>query len=167
MGLHYVIGNLLDATQDYICHQVNCGGRMASGVAKAIRDKWPEVYYEYKAKYDEAEDFAENNEFDQDAAPSDYLLGHIQIINADGEGRYVINMFAQATYGYDGRRYTSYDAFQKCLDEIKTFVGKGSSLAFPWGIGCGLGGANWEVIRTMIWETLADDYDVWLYKLEE
>lgn len=165
MSLHYVIGDLLDATQDYICHQVNCGGRMASGVAKAIRAKWPEVYYEYRAKYDEAEDFASNNKYEAIAA--DYLLGHIQTVNADNEGRYVINMFAQQTYGYDGCRYTSYDAFQQCLDEIKTFVDKGSSLAFPWKIGCGLGGANWEVIRTMITETLAADYEVWIYKLEE
>ena len=167
MSLHYVKGNLLDATQDYICHQVNCRGVMNSGVAKAIRNKWPEVYFEYKAKYDYAKDCADNNKFDQDSMPSDYLLGTIQIVNADNEGRYVINMFSQADYGYDGKRYTSYDAFMRCLEDIKHFVAKGSSIAFPGHIGCCRGGANWNIIKTMIWETLADDYDIWIYELEE
>lgn len=162
--IYEIKGNLLNTRCDYICHQVNCMGKMNSGVAKAIRLKWPEVYDEYRVKCDEAEDFAINNKYE--VLPADYLLGHIQIVNADGEGRYVINMFAQQNYGYDGCRYTSYDAFQKCLDEIKAFIGTGSSLAFPKNIGCCRGGANWNVIKTMITEALCD-YDVYIYELEE
>ena len=37
--LHYRVGNLLNAPQKVIAHQVNCQGKMGSGVAKAIRDK--------------------------------------------------------------------------------------------------------------------------------
>ena len=44
-------GNILDSGADYICHQVNCQGAMNSGVAKAIRTKWPEAYNEYRAWY--------------------------------------------------------------------------------------------------------------------
>ena len=33
-------GDLLNANTDFICHQVNCQGKMNSGVAKAIRNKW-------------------------------------------------------------------------------------------------------------------------------
>lgn len=47
MGVHYKTGNLLDAPVDYICHQVNCQGRMASGIAKRIRERWPVVYDAY------------------------------------------------------------------------------------------------------------------------
>lgn len=36
--------NLLDAKNGIICHQVNCQGKMNSGVAKAIREKYPRVY---------------------------------------------------------------------------------------------------------------------------
>ena len=45
--IHHVKGNLLDSNCDYICHQVNCQGVMNSGVAKQIREKWPEVYESY------------------------------------------------------------------------------------------------------------------------
>ena len=40
-------GNLLDSDATVICHQVNCQGKMNSGVAKAIRNKYPRVYEEY------------------------------------------------------------------------------------------------------------------------
>ena len=64
-------------------------------------------------------------------------------------------------------QYTSYDAFWSCLYKIKDQVPKGSKIGFPMGIGCGLGGANWEVISTMIEEVLYKDFDVYIYQLEE
>ena len=45
--IHYVKGNLLDSNCDYICHQVNCQGVMGSGIARQIRERWPEVYKDY------------------------------------------------------------------------------------------------------------------------
>ena len=76
-------GNILDSGAAIICHQVNCQGKMNSGVAKAIREKWPEVYTRYRTKYECEVD----------------LLGQIQpvIINAD---QVVINMFALYYFGY-------------------------------------------------------------------
>lgn len=148
--VEYKIGNLLDAPVNYICHQVNCQGRMGSGIAKQIRERWPRVYDEYCKWYDSC----------------DAMLGHIQTIHIDN-GPSVINMAAQLFYGYDGRRYTSYDAFWSCLGEIKAIAPKGSKIGFPYKIGCGLGGANWQVISTMIIEVLGKDYDVYIYSLEE
>ena len=43
-----IYDDITKSNADYICHQVNCQGVMGSGVAKAIRDKWPQVYEEYK-----------------------------------------------------------------------------------------------------------------------
>ena len=44
-------GDLLVAQEelnlDIICHQVNCQGKMNSGIAKQIREKWPVVYKKY------------------------------------------------------------------------------------------------------------------------
>jgi hypothetical protein len=76
-------------------------------------------------------------------------------------------MFAQNGYGYDGKRYTSYDAFWSCLGKIKNKVPKGSKIAFPYNIGCCRGGANWEVICSMIVAVLNEDYDIYFYRLEE
>ena len=161
-------GNILDSGADIICHQVNCQGKMNSGVAKAIRQKWPKVYTEYKAKcdYEEAtiNDIfcgCENPPIDS----SECLLGDIQVVLID-ENKAVINMFAQQYYGYDKKRYTSYDAFWNCLWKIKRYINPEKTIAFPYNIGCVRGGANWNIIYAMIVEVLGKDYKVELWRLD-
>ena len=166
--VYYVKGNLLDAPVSYICHQVNCQGRMGSGIAKQIRERWPIVYDAYISAYKDREDEILHNcsSFEHIPNISETLLGYLQKVPVNEE-QIVINMFAQQSYGYDGKRYTSYDAFWACLDGIRNSVPKGSKIGFPYKIGCGLGGANWQVISAMIIEVLGKDYDVYIYSLEE
>lgn len=166
--VHYKDGNLLDADVDYICHQVNCQGKMSSGIAKQIRERWPIVYENYMAEFKEIEGKIIQlcGQWENEIDVSDVLLGRLQQVKVN-DTKTVINMFSQQYYGYDGKRYTSYDAFWDCLNGIKYSIPKGSKIGFPWGIGCGLGGANWEVIITMIEEVLRDDFDVYIYILED
>lgn len=168
MSITIVNGDLLNSHCDYICHQVNCAGAMNSGVAKAIRDKWPIVYEEYMNNYTMAVAKVSNpgDMYNYSREPSDVLLGTCQAVPIN-DHQFVINMFSQAGYGYDGERYTSYDAFYTCLERIAKTIPKGSSIAFPYLIGCCRGGANWNVIYEMIKQVLSSDYDVFLYKLEE
>lgn len=157
-------GNILDSGADIICHQVNCQGAMNSGVAKAIRQKWPEVYTEYRNK---ARDLSSEEFCDEDLSWM-HMFGHIQtVFLADKGTMTVINMFAQAGYGYDGRRYTSYDAFWSCLGEIKEYIKPGLRIAFPARIGCVRGGANWNVILKMIEEVLGEDYNVEIWDFDK
>ena len=162
--MELVKGDLLEADLDYYCHQVNCQGRMGSGIAKSIKERWPIVYDRYIEMYSYALEKSNSNSSPYN--PAYYLLGKVDAIHI-GEHKRVINMFAQEYYGYDGKRYTSYDAFWSCLYEIRGIVPKGSKIGFPKGIGCGLGGANWQVIETMICEMLDDDYKVYIYELEK
>ena len=161
MSMNHVIGDLLESDCDYICHQVNCQGKMNSGIARSIREKWPVVYTNYMEKYNILN------------GVSSALLGDIQIVGlwddfyATDFHQSVINMFSQEYYGYDGRRYTSYDAFWNCLHLIKKTVQKGSKIGFPGYIGCVRGGANWDVIYEMINQVLAEDYEVYIYFLKE
>jgi O-acetyl-ADP-ribose deacetylase (regulator of RNase III) len=148
-----MLGDITKCDADYICHQVNCQGAMGSGVAKAIKDKWPVVYTDYRRFY---ENMVWSNK---------PLLNEIQIVAVSTE-QSVINMFAQEYYGYDGDQYTSYDAFWKCLNKIKNTVPKGSKIAFPSKIGCCRGGANWQVILTMISEVLESDYNVEIWEYD-
>ena len=168
MSVYFEIGNLLDAPVDYICHQVNCQGRMGSGIAKQIKERWPVVYDAYIGAYKDREDEILRNcgGFEHMPDVSETLLGYLQKVPVNEE-QVVINMFAQQYYGYDGKRYTSYDAFWACLGGIRDAVPKGSKIGFPAKIGCGLGGANWEVIFRMIKEVLGDEYEVYIYMLEE
>ena len=161
-------GNILDSGADIICHQVNCQGAMNSGVAKAIRQKWPKVYTEYKAKCD-YEEATVNDLYGKYESPIDWsecLLGDIQVVLVD-ENKVVINMFAQQYYGYDQKRYTSYDAFWYCLDRIKRVINPEKTIAFPARIGCVRGGANWNVILTMIEEVLGADYNVEIWDFDK
>lgn len=149
MSLKFLLGDITKSDANYICHQVNCQGAMGSGVAKAIKDKWPVVYTDYRRFY-------ESNK---------PLLNEIQIVAVSTE-QSVINMFAQEYYGYDRNQYTSYDAFWKCLNKIKNTVPKGSKIAFPSKIGCCRGGANWKVILTMISEALESEYNVEIWEYD-
>lgn len=150
-------GNLLDAKADFVCHQVNCQGKMGSGVAKAIREQYPQVYEQYLELYNLYCKYGKQSE----------LLGKTQYVRVYKEQTdkpyYIVNMFAQNNYGYDGKQYTSIEAFKKCLEEINTCAGY--TVAFPWLIGCVRGGADWNVVLPMILETLTDVKEIQFYKL--
>lgn len=167
MSVHFVKGDMLEANLDYYCHQVNCQARMGSGIAKSIKTKWHQVYDEYMKKCQDREEevYRMCGGVENGIDWSETLLGDIQLISVE-KNKTVINMFGQQYYGYDGKRYTSYDGFWSCLGKIREEVPCGSKIGFPDHIGCGLGGANWEVIKTMITEVLSEDYDVYIYKLE-
>ena len=153
-GYTLIEGDLLNADADFICHQVNCQGKMASGVAKFVRERYPQVYEQYMKFYN-------INTVEQ-------LLGFSQYVKvSDTEGQkpyYVVNMFAQANYGYDGKQYTSLEAFKKCLESINSHC-IGYTVAFPWMIGCVRGGADWNVVLPMILETLTSVKEIRFYKL--
>lgn len=158
----HINGDLLvvqeELNLDIICHQVNCQGVMGSGIAKQIRDTYPVVYENYKKKCDVL----------AKAGSREQLLGMIQIValyedyNKEIKHPCVCNFFSQYNYGYDGRRYTSYDAFWNCLNELKRSLPAGSTIGFPARIGCDRGGANWAVIEKMIEEVLGADYFVYI-----
>lgn len=167
MSIQIIKGNLLESDVNYICHQVNCQGKMNSGIAKSIREKWPKAYDEYINWYQEWQvKEAELSSFECSPSASEMMLGEICLVNI-AENKNIIHMASQEFYGYDKRRYTSYDAFWNCLHEIKQEIPRGSKIGFPYGIGCVRGGANWNIIYTMIKEVLAQNFEVYIYKLED
>lgn len=153
----YVKGNLLDSNCDYICHQVNCRGRMGSGIAKQIRERFPEVYDHYRTRYEHAIQIRLN---------PDKMLGSSDIVRRkDGKG-YIVNMYSQRSYGYDGKRYTSYKAFTFILEQLKKEIPTECTIGFPKNIGCGLGGGDWKVISNLIETILGDSHNVYIYDFE-
>ena len=131
-----------------ILHQVNCKGKMASGVAKAIRNKWPLVYYEYLDWVLESEKLG---------IP---LLGSILPVNV-AEDLYVINLFGQDRYGNDGKQYTSYEALESCMKYLKDYIEEEGlwllDIYHPL-IGCALGGGKWDVVGPLIEKHFPDTY---------
>lgn len=136
--VEFVTGNLVTGKFDIFCHQVNCRGKMGAGLAKQIRNQYPEVYKEYK-------DICNNGKA---------ILG-MNHYTYTSDGRICVDMFAQDNYGTD-KRYTDYTAFKSCLRGLVTFLGytfnDQKTVAFPYMIGCGLAGGDWNVILKMIEE---------------
>ena len=139
MKIIYKTGSLLDAQTDVIAHQVNCQGVMGSGVAKQIREKWDNVYTAYKAEYDLFTDLNKP------------LLGNCQLVQVN-DHQHIANLFGQDKYGYDGKRYTSYDGIYDALTNLAFQMENNNmtSVAFPYHMSSDRGGADWIIISTMI-----------------
>lgn len=130
--IQYRKGNLLDVKTGIIAHGCNCQGVMGSGVALAVKNKYPVAFEKYlDTVYDQID-------------RSD-LLGSYHIVPV-GPGLWVANMFTQEIYGGDGQKYVSYDAIDACFVNIQT---NGHVLNIP-KIGAGLGGGSWNVIESII-----------------
>ena len=142
--------DIFNCKEDIICHQVNCQGVMGSGLAKQIKEKYPEVfkgYYHY-CKTQELKD----------------IFGTALI--CEGSDKYIANLFGQDKYGTD-KQYTDYDALKQALTELKDFAKeKNLSVAIPYKMGCGLGGGNWNTVFDMITEVFTD-VPCNIYKKEE
>lgn len=130
--------DILTVESGIIVQQVNCQGKMNSGLAKAIRDKWPVVYEDYINSYNTEKSW-----------PFD-LLGHIKITGILKD-LYVCNIFGQLNFGYDGKRYTDYCALNEAFKELFNRAGYyDRQVYFPERFGCDRGGADWNIVGKMI-----------------
>lgn len=143
MKIKIIEKDILTVDRGIICQQVNCQGVMGSGLAKSIRDKWPIVYEAYS-------DFC--NKFKNDFK----LLGRVNEIDVKVDNKtgapiiIIANIFGQLNYGYDGKRYTDYDALVKAF-EYYEFANKFKMpIYFPYNFGCDRGGADWEIVSKII-----------------
>lgn len=131
-------GDLLEATEQFICHQTNSvstGG--AAGIARAIFDKYPyaDCYLDRK----------------EHSVP-----GTIDIRGNGRDQRFVISAHAQFYPGRPQYPHSNKDGyvareryFQQCLDLIAAIDGL-KSVAFPWMVGCGIAGGSWPNYLSML-----------------
>jgi O-acetyl-ADP-ribose deacetylase (regulator of RNase III) len=145
--------DIFESGADIICHQVNCQGVMGSGIAKQVRQRFPNVYEAYMETIDYAR------------SPKQ-LLGFAQPCSADletktGYDAIIMNLFAQETFGYDGKCYTDYDALRSCFEKVKDVCHSTMTVALPYKIGCARGGGDWNIVYKIIEEVFSDsDCDV-------
>lgn len=147
-----ISGNILNAKEDVIGHQVNCRGSMSAGLSKQIKKKFPDVYHEYKNKclvYSQSPEL---------------LLGKCQIVYT--KNKIIANLFGQLDYSRY-KKQTNYKALSSALLHLYNFVKeKNLTIALPYKIGCGLAGGDWDVVMKLI-KNVFNDYGIVLYKLEE
>ena len=154
MKKEYFDGDLLTAKTDIIAHQVNCIGAFNSGVAACIRNKFISVFFEYKTLC-------------YSKSPND-LLGTIQVCKVN-DTQEVANLFGQRSFGYENKRYTSYDGIYDALIKLKEYMvsNNKTSVAFPFKMSSDRGGADWSVIEAMIDSAFKDSdisIEIWKYE---
>ena len=154
MLINIINGDLLKAKEDIICHQVNCQGVMGGGIAKQIKNKYPEVYREYL-------------EIVKNPESKKHLLGHASFTKTN-DNKIIFNLFGQYNYGTE-KRQTNYEALYNAMEMMFTYAQCCEyQIALPYNIGCGLGGGNWDIVYTMI-EELSKKYNIYvtIYKKEK
>ena len=108
-----------------IAHGVNCQRVMGSGVARAIKNKWPVVYKEYM--------------------DTDPKLGQAHIVVADPRKMiHVANCYTQEYYGPGDKQYASEDAIRTSLESVFSWAGRFNFPVYLPQIGSGLGGLDWN-----------------------
>lgn len=134
-------GDLLEqADVTHIAHQANLWHAFGSGLALAIKKKFPKAY-----------------EADLQTGKGDPAkLGSWSVALLPG-GRHVVNLYAQV--GISGKhRTTSYDAMDKGLRELEAALAGFSPVArlgIPYGMGCGLAGGSWKVVGAIVEDAFA------------
>lgn len=150
--INYIKGDLLSSKENYIVHGCNAQGVMKSGVAKAIREKYPRVYDDYSYAYSLK-------------VTNTLCLGQVIQTYLEDEDQYIISAITQKYYGRDPNiRYVSYDAVDRCMINIKEIVPINKTIAMP-KIGAGLGNGNWNVIEAIINDRLSS-YSVFVYEID-
>lgn len=142
-------GDLLKSKCQIIFHQANCQNVMGGGIAKQIKEQFPEAY-----------------EADKHCAyPQETRLGKYSV--ARSNGKVIVNLYGQ--YGFGKGRHTDYDALESALclffeheKKARDKYGKyleNVSYGIPYKMGCGLGGGNWDVVSKIL-EDVAEKYDI-------
>jgi O-acetyl-ADP-ribose deacetylase (regulator of RNase III) len=145
-------GNLIDFIKNReanaFLHIANCFHTMGGGIAKQLKENFPNVY-----KADLKTVFGDYNK-----------MGTISFAGLSGP--YIIfNMYAQYHYG-SYKKQLNEDALICCLDKVKYYVNKDKTIAYPYMMGCGLAGGDWEVVSKILAEKL-DGYNHFAVRLPE
>lgn len=128
--IKHIRGNLIDnaGRAEAIAHGVNCKGFMGAGVAKAVRQRWPDMYAVYRAACEKEQDPLSLGQVLFWGAPSGLIIANIATQVGIGRG-------VQADLG----------AIEQGLIKTAKWLSVAglTSLAIPH-IGSGLGGLSWE-----------------------
>jgi len=128
-----------------IVQGVNCQRAMGSGLAKAIYTKWPIVREEFMQTEPE--------------------IGTVLCIKVANK-LWVANCYTQEFYGYDGRKYASVAAIDKCLHHVCTGFGITKLPIHIAKIGCDLGGLDWITEVEPIIDSYAADFDITVHEIK-
>jgi O-acetyl-ADP-ribose deacetylase (regulator of RNase III) len=158
--LTYVDGDIFLLPDIHIVgHQANCQNTMGSGIAKTVREWYPEAY-----------------QADSNAAKMGHnKLGHLSYCNITSKPvpndlMMIFNLYGQNLFGREARQ-TNYDALYTALEKMHRYIyeyfnkdsyrhsttGRYPTVGFPWKMGCDRAGGDWNIVSRLI-EVAFDTY---------
>lgn len=143
-------GNILNASETVIGHQVNCLGYMGAGLAMQIKARYSETYQRYREICDHHSDNRSE------------LMGMVYLAH-NSDGKTIANIFSQLDVGRSERK-TDYESLNIGLNKVCEYAKENNlTVALPYKIGCGLAGGDWNIVYKMI-DSVFSDYEVTLYE---
>lgn len=146
--IRYEVSDLLSITSGIIAHGCNAVGVMGAGVARAIKDRYPECFEKYVDTLGTIISKTNIND-------GETVLGNVIWWEATGHcdhvGIEVIIANAIIQDGFYKERNTNYEAVDEAFDhifEVAAVIGK-TEIHIPL-IGAGIGGGCWAVIEQII-----------------
>lgn len=129
--------DLTEAPVDIILHCANCHNTMGSGIARAIREKFPEAY-----AADCATVRADKNKLG--------TISVAKIAQPHNQIKWVFNLYGQFTFGSRPRE-VNYEAIYTALKLAESRItDKTLKVGIPKNMCCQRAGGDWRIIRAMI-----------------
>lgn len=133
--IQYRKGNLLNVEKGIIAHGCNSRGVMGSGVAFAVKKKYPQAFDAYV----------------------NFTVGGLRPLGAVSyccitDDLIIANAITQDDYG-TYKRMVNYEAVAKAFEDIDDKAQRFKTEIHIPKIGAGLGGGSWRIIEAIIEET--------------
>lgn len=141
MPIEFVSGDLYANVHgvEAFAHGCNCQGSMGAGIAKGLRERYPAMFEQYRARCK--------------AEPRQFNLGDAWLWKEEGKPS-VFNLGTQEKYW---RARASYEAIEQALVKMRELADAEGirSIAIP-RIGVGYGGLSWRKVRAIVENVFGD-----------
>lgn len=149
--IKYIVGDVREPIGDgrkIIAHCCNDCGKMGSGVALALLEKWPNVRAEYINWFQKGKIQFKNKDIL-------FKLGNVQYVKIE-KNIVVANMIAQHDIVMkDNLPPIRYSELEQCLVNVADVcLEYNASVHIPYKLGCDRAGGRWEVVANALHDHL-------------
>lgn len=141
MPIHYVTGDLFanHYQVEAFAHGCNCLGSMGAGIAVGFKQRYPEMYEEYRRRCK--------------AEPRQFSLGDV-FLWQESDRPAVFNLATQGGYWRARASYQAIETVLRCMKDLAD-AHTIRSIAMP-RIGVGYGGLSWKKVRAIVEQVFGD-----------